>query len=80
MCARCFRGGAACALGPPGLGDLGLNSLLTIAPTVRDFFDGEHSVMVMDSDPQIRDNRLNLLGLLRNHGRVLADFGAIVKG
>lgn len=57
-----------------------LDSLLTIAPTVRDFFDGEHSVMVMDADPQIRDNRLNLLGLLRNHGRVLADFGAIVKG
>ncbi|MEN9567613.1 MAG: hypothetical protein RLZZ69_2809, partial [Cyanobacteriota bacterium] len=25
-------------------------------------------------------NRLNLLALLRNHARVLADFGAIVKG
>mmetsp|Transcript_144434 Transcript_144434/g.462816 ORF Transcript_144434/g.462816 Transcript_144434/m.462816 type:complete len:356 (-) Transcript_144434:132-1199(-) len=31
MHARCFRRGAACALGPPGLGDLGLNSLHTIA-------------------------------------------------
>ena len=57
-----------------------IDSLTTIAPTVRDFFDGENSVMVMDPDPQIRENRLNLLGLLRNHGRVLADFGAIVKG
>jgi glycyl-tRNA synthetase beta chain len=28
----------------------------------------------------IRQNRLNLLGVLRNYGRVLADFGAIVKG
>jgi glycyl-tRNA synthetase beta chain len=33
----------------------------------------------MDKDPQVRQNRLNLLGLLRNHARVLADFGAIVK-
>ena len=34
----------------------------------------------MDEDPKIRTNRLNLLGLLRNHARVLADFfGAIVK-
>jgi glycyl-tRNA synthetase beta chain len=33
----------------------------------------------MDDDPNIQRNRLNLLGLLRNHARVLADFGAIVK-
>jgi len=33
----------------------------------------------MDSDPALRCNRLNLLGLLRNHARVLADFGVIVK-
>jgi len=31
MRARCFRRGAACALGPHGLGDLGLDSSLTIA-------------------------------------------------
>jgi len=35
---------------------------------------------VMDKDPAIQQNRLNLLALLRNHARVLADFGAIVKG
>jgi glycyl-tRNA synthetase beta chain len=55
-------------------------ALLNLTATVRDFFDGENSVMVMDEDLLIRENRLNLLGLLRNHGRVLADFGAIVKG
>jgi len=51
-----------------------------IAPTVASFFDGEDSVLVMDENLEIRANRLNLLGLLRNHSRVLADFGAIVKG
>ncbi|AFY34253.1 glycine--tRNA ligase subunit beta [Calothrix sp. PCC 7507] len=50
-----------------------------ITPTVSSFFDGADSVLVMDSDPQIKRNRLHLLGLLRNHARVLADFGAIVK-
>ncbi|MCU0545326.1 MAG: glycine--tRNA ligase subunit beta [Oscillatoriaceae cyanobacterium Prado104] len=56
-----------------------VDSLTEIAPTVSNFFDGPESVLVMDSDPQIKQNRLNLLGLLRNHARVLADFGAIVK-
>lgn len=54
-------------------------ALEKIAPTVSKFFDGEDSVLVMDSNPDIKRNRLNLLGLLRNHARVLADFGAIVK-
>lgn len=54
-------------------------ALSQIAPTVSNFFDGDESVLVMDTDPNIRRNRLNLLGLLRNHARVLADFGAIVK-
>ncbi|MBH8566465.1 glycine--tRNA ligase subunit beta [Nostoc sp. CENA67] len=54
-------------------------ALEKIAPTVSNFFDGPDSVLVMDSDPKIKRNRLYLLGLLRNHARVLADFGAIVK-
>jgi glycyl-tRNA synthetase beta chain len=37
-------------------------------------------VLVMVDDLELRRNRLNLLALLRNHARVLADFGAIVKG
>lgn len=53
--------------------------LLEIAPTVSNFFDGADSVLVIDPNPDIKRNRLNLLGLLRNHARVLADFGAIVK-
>jgi len=56
-----------------------ITALAEIAPKVSSFFDGADSVLVMDSDPEIRQNRLNLLGLLRNHARVLADFGAIVK-
>ncbi|MBC6472227.1 MAG: glycine--tRNA ligase subunit beta [Hormoscilla sp. GM102CHS1] len=57
-----------------------VDALSEIAPFVSRFFDGEDSVLVMDKNPEIRRNRLNLLGLLRNHTRVLADFGAIVKG
>ncbi|MBC6422527.1 MAG: glycine--tRNA ligase subunit beta [Hormoscilla sp. SP12CHS1] len=57
-----------------------VDALSEIAPFVSRFLDGEDSVLVMDKNPEIRRNRLNLLGLLRNHTRVLADFGAIVKG
>ncbi|CBN58011.1 MULTISPECIES: glycine--tRNA ligase subunit beta [Kamptonema] len=57
-----------------------VESLAEIAPAVSNFFDGSESVLVMDSNPEIKQNRLNLLGLLRNHARVLADFGQIVKG
>jgi glycyl-tRNA synthetase beta chain len=56
-----------------------VDALAEIAPTVSQFFDGATSVMVMDENLEVRQNRLNLLGLLRNHARVLADFGAIVK-
>ncbi|WP_017297580.1 glycine--tRNA ligase subunit beta [Nodosilinea nodulosa] len=51
-----------------------------VAPVVNNFFDGPDSVLVMADDPTVRQNRLNLLGLLRNHALVLGDFGAIVKG
>ena len=56
-----------------------VDELVKIAPTVSKFFDGEDSVLVMAEDAEVKRNRLNLLALLRNHGRVLADFGAIVK-
>jgi glycyl-tRNA synthetase beta chain len=55
------------------------DGLAKIAPTVSEFFDGENSVLVMAENANVQRNRLNLLGLLRNHARVLADFGAIVK-
>lgn len=57
-----------------------VTALAAIVPTVTQFFDGENSVLVMDPNPKVQRNRLNLLGLLRNHARVIADFGAIVKG
>ena len=57
-----------------------VDGLTKIAPVVSNFFDGENSVLVMAENPDVKRNRLNLLGLLRNHARVLADFGAIVKG
>lgn len=56
-----------------------VDSLTEIAPIVSNFFDGEDSVLIMAENSDIRQNRLNLLGLLRNHARILADFGAIVK-
>ncbi|MGD1804549.1 glycine--tRNA ligase subunit beta [Dapis sp. BLCC M126] len=56
-----------------------VDALAKIAPTVSNFFDGPESVLVMDPDPKIKQNRLNLLSLLRNNARVLADFGQIVK-
>jgi glycyl-tRNA synthetase beta chain len=56
-----------------------VEGLGAIAPTVSAFFDGADSVLVMADDPNLKQNRLNLLSLLRNHARVLADFGEIVK-
>jgi glycyl-tRNA synthetase beta chain len=56
-----------------------VDGLTEIAPTVSNFFDGPDSVLVMDADSGIKCNRLSFLGLLRNHARVLADFGAIVN-
>ncbi|MEM8614791.1 MAG: glycine--tRNA ligase subunit beta, partial [Cyanobacteria bacterium P01_H01_bin.105] len=57
-----------------------VDGLKQAATVVAEFFDGPDSVLVMADDTAVRQNRLNLLGLLRNHARVLADFGAIVKG
>ncbi|AFY96205.1 glycine--tRNA ligase subunit beta [Chamaesiphon minutus] len=56
-----------------------IDALAQLTPAIGNFFDGEDSVLIMDSNPDIKTNRLNLLGLVRNHARVLADFGSIVK-
>lgn len=56
------------------------DQLAQTAAVVANFFDGPDSVMVMVEDEAVRRNRLNLLGLLRNHARVLGDFAEIVKG
>jgi glycyl-tRNA synthetase beta chain len=46
-------------------------------PVLEAFFDGDDSVMVMADDPELRRNRLNLLGVLRNQAGVLARFDLI---
>ncbi len=56
-----------------------IDAIGQLTPAIEGFFDGEDSVLIMDSNPEIKANRLNLLGLVRNHARVLADFGSIVK-
>jgi glycyl-tRNA synthetase beta chain len=56
-----------------------IDGLAKIAPVVSNFFDGDNSVLVMSENPDVKRNRLNLLALLRNHARVLADFKEIVK-
>jgi glycyl-tRNA synthetase beta chain len=53
------------------------DGLAAAAPTLEAFFDGPHSVLVMADDPAIRENRLNMLGLLNNQASVLADFSRI---
>jgi len=56
-----------------------IEALAQTAPTVRDFFDGPDSVLVMAEDAILRQNRLNLLGVLRNCAYVLADFSQLAK-
>ena len=56
-----------------------IQGLQAIAPVLARFFDGPESVLVMDANPDIQRNRLNLLGLIRNSASVLADFSQIVK-
>jgi glycyl-tRNA synthetase beta chain len=50
-------------------------ALESAVPTVTEFFD---AVLVMAPEENLKRNRLNLLGVLRNNYRVLADFSALV--
>jgi len=51
-----------------------LTALEGITPILGQFFD---QVLVMDEDLQVRSDRLNMLAVMRNYSRILADFGAI---
>jgi len=53
-----------------------MEGIKAIAPVLAKFFD---DVLVMAEDPQVRQNRLNLLGIIRNYSRQLANFSAILK-
>ncbi len=52
-----------------------VQALENAVPSVTDFFD---AVLVMAPEETLKHNRLNLLGVLRNNYRVLADFSALV--
>jgi len=53
------------------------DGLVSSAETLAKFFDGEGSVMVMTDDINLRNNRLNLLSILRNQSLILADFSKL---
>jgi glycyl-tRNA synthetase beta chain len=42
--------------------------------TIEDLFDNEKGVLIMSEDRKIRNNRLNLLNLIRNYSLKIADF------
>ncbi len=42
--------------------------------TIKDLFDNEKGVLIMSEDLKIRNNRLNLLSLIRNYSLKIADF------
>ena len=44
------------------------------ANNINELFDNEKGVLIMAENPQIRNNRLNLLGLVRNYSLKIADF------
>ena len=41
---------------------------------IEDLFDNDKGVLVMTDDIKIRNNRLNLLSLIRNYSLKIADF------
>jgi len=42
--------------------------------TIEDLFDNEKGVLIMSEDLKIRNNRLNLLSIIRNYSLKIADF------
>jgi glycyl-tRNA synthetase beta chain len=53
-----------------------MTGIKAIAPLLSNFFE---DLLVMVEDLDIRQNRLNLLAIIRNYSRQLGDFSAIVK-
>jgi len=53
------------------------NILASSSNILANFFDGDQSVMVMVEDHDIRRNRLNMLGVLKNQAYILADFSCL---
>jgi glycyl-tRNA synthetase beta chain len=57
--------------------DAALGDLATLKPAVDKFFD---DVLVMDKDPQVKANRLALLGAIDRTFRTIADFRQLAVG
>ncbi len=53
------------------------DGLVSSAEILSNFFDGEESVMVMSDNINLRNNRLNLLSILRNQSLIIADFSKL---
>ncbi len=53
-----------------------MTALETLTPVLSKFFD---DLLVMAEDLGVRQNRLNLLGVIRNYSRQLADFSVISR-
>ena len=53
------------------------DGLVSSAAVLSNFFDGEESVMVMTDNINLRNNRLNLLSILRNQSLIIADFSKL---
>ena len=49
----------------------------TNANSLNELFDNDKGVLIMAEDAEIRNNRLNLLGLVRNYSLKIADFTKI---
>ncbi|MEM1391519.1 MAG: glycine--tRNA ligase subunit beta, partial [Pseudomonadota bacterium] len=54
-----------------------MSALATLRGPVDTFFDGPDSVMVNADDPAIRENRLNLLNMMRGSIQTVAEFSKI---
>ena len=54
-----------------------MSALASLRAPVDAFFDGPDSVMVNDDDATIRENRLNLLNMMRAAIGTVADFSKI---
>ncbi len=53
------------------------DGLVSSAELLANFFDGEDSVMVMTDTINLRNNRINLLSILRNQSLIIADFSKL---
>ncbi len=45
---------------------------------LEDLFDNDKGVLIMSEDTQVRKNRLNLIGLIRNYSLLIADFTLLI--